>query len=566
MYQLLFNGYPLYDSRDEDLYIRDPSFKFAVGEPGEASFTIDPDHPYADKITRLKGVLDLRARGVSIFKGRVVRDTRDFYLCRKIEAEGLLACLNDSVIPPFSFPDDFKDDPIYQEAAASGNVVKFFLEWLLSQHNSQVGEQQQIKLGDVTVRDPNNYISRASSEYGTTLSVIHNKLEKLMGGYLLPDYSGDITVLHYYDDLPLTNTQVVEYGENLRDLKSKIDSADTYTAILPVGKDNLTIANLSDGDLGSDLVKKGLVVYSKKAEENSGGRITRVVSFDDVTIESNLVRKASQTLTREGTRSNHAITVTAADLGLWAEEASASDISVAGESVTDTISMFRVGRYVRLQSTPHGFGATYPLLELEPNIQDPRNTLISMGAVTKSASDIAHSNQSSTQEQFDKQQQEIHKNEGNLNDLKQSVKEQITSAIKTCEGIIFSALERYVETSNFEQFKKEVSSQLSIMADEISMKFTETTEKIENVNGELQGKYESISKIIRATIDGIIIGASNSDTQLHLDNDLIEILVAGLAEVWIDKSGLTAEQATVKTLHIGDYTISAGSDGSLMLT
>lgn len=416
MYRVKFNGYPLHDLRDERLILRDPRVRLAVGNAGAMSFIIDDDHPYASQITRLKGVLELWNDSMRIFKGRVTKDTRDFYLNREIEVEGLLACLNDSIIPPFNFPEDFEDDAGYQAAAASGNVIKFFLGWLLDQHNAQVGAAQKIQLGTVTVSDPNNYISRASSEYLTTMEVVQKKLEELLGGYLLADYSGDTTVLHYYNDLPLTNVQEVEFGENLLDLVSALDSADTYTAILPIGKEGLTIAALEDGEFAPGIWKSGLILYSQEAEEAIGGRITQVQKWDDVTEVVNLRRKAAALLEGEGIRTVQTITVQAADMG---------DLK--------DLPRFVVGRNVRLNSAPHGFSAVYPLMELKPDLLDPGNTWITMGRTTKTATDMSHVSQNATQEKLDQAQQEL---QDSINGVESSLNKRI-DGIEGIDGVYF---------------------------------------------------------------------------------------------------------------------------------
>jgi hypothetical protein len=416
MYRVKFNGYPLHDLRDERLILRSPSVRLAVGNAGAMSFIIDDGHPYANQLTRLKGVLELWNDDMRIFKGRITKDTRDFYLNREIEVEGLLACLNDSIIPPFNFPEDFENDAGYQAAAASGNVIEFFLGWLLDQHNAQVGAAQKIVLGDVTVTDPNNYISRASSEYLTTMEVVQKKLEELLGGYLLADYSGDTTVLHYYDDLPLTNVQEVEFGENLLDLVSALDSADTYTAILPIGKEGLTIAELADGEVSPGVWKSGLVIYSQEAEETIGGRITQLQKWDDVTEASNLRRKAAQLLTGEGVKTAQTITVQAADMGAIGE-----------------LPRFVVGRYVQLNSTPHGFSAAYPLMELKPDLLDPGNTWITMGRTTKTATDMSHGSQNATQEKLDQAQQEL---QNSINGVASSLNQRI-DGIEGIDGVYF---------------------------------------------------------------------------------------------------------------------------------
>lgn len=534
MYRVLFDGYPLHDLRDESLILRDPEVHLAVGEPGEMSFIIDSDHPYADKLTRLKGVVTLQAGNLPIFRGRIRKDTRGFDLSREIEVEGLLACLNDSVIPPFNFPDDFVDDEVFKAAAENGNVVQFFLEWLLAEHNSQVGPQQQIALGTVTVADPNNYISRSSTEYLTTMDAVNKKLVDLLGGYLLVSYEAETTVLNYYADLPLTNVQEVEFGENLLDLVSELDATNTYTAILPVGKDGLTIADLPDGEISPGIRKQGLIVYSAEAEEIVGGRITKKVDWEDVTLSENLQRKAETMLTTDGIMTTHTITVTAIDLGYDLKldcdpcASAVAGLAVAGEAVVGTgltysgMSLFSVGRYVQINSTPHGLTVRYPLMELEPDILNPGNTQLTMGASIKAASDIAHKNQSQLQEQQNQLHVELNKQKEQITELAASTQTQITSAIQTAEAIIFAALEQYVEIGNYESFKKTVESQFSIMSDEVSLKFTEVTEQINSVDGDLQQTNTKLEKYFDFNLEeGFVIRAGPNAMTLRLDHNLI---------------------------------------------
>lgn len=368
MYQLKYKNYILYDPRlsDEKLIVRDPSVKLAVSKAGEMSFTVDAEHPYLSNLRRMSGLVELLDGTSPIYRGRITSDIKDFYGAHKIETEGIMAVLNDSIIPPFNFPGDFKDDAAYKAAAASGNVVEFFFRWILSQHNAQVTAEQQIKPGVVTVSDPNNYIARSSEEYATAMTTISDKLFKSsLGGNLLIRYENDGNYLDYYAALPLTNTQTVEFAENLLDLSSETDGADIYTAILPEGKDGLTIGNLPDGDLTDDLVKSGKIIYSKSGVATYG-RITRHIKWGDVTVDTNLRTKAKAALADNGLSMPETITCKAVDLG-WQEG----------------IQHFRVGRMTALVSTPHGYSASYPLMELAPDILDPGNTQITLGATRR---------------------------------------------------------------------------------------------------------------------------------------------------------------------------------------
>ena len=294
MYQLKYKNYILYDPRlaDEKLIVRDPSVKLAVSKAGEMAFTVDAEHPYLSNLRRMSGFVELLDGTFPIYRGRITSDIKDFYGAHKIETEGIMAALNDSIIPPFNFPEGFTEDASYNAAAASGNVVEFFFRWILSQHNAQVSAEQQILPGVCTVADPNNYITRGSTDYLTTMEAIRGKLsESSLGGNLLIRYENDGNYLDYYAELPLTNTQTVEFAENLLDLSSEVDGTSIYTAILPEGKDGLTIGNLPDGDLTDDLVKSGKIIYSKSGVATYG-RITRHIKWDDVTAAANLQTKA----------------------------------------------------------------------------------------------------------------------------------------------------------------------------------------------------------------------------------------------------------------------------------
>lgn len=522
MYQLYFNNLPLYDPRGQDfgLLIREPSCHLAVGEAGELSFTIDHDHPYAGELTKLKGVVELRAEGRPIYKGRIRMDTQAFDMSRTIETEGLFACLNDSVIPPYNFPEDFLEDAAYIAAAENGNVIRFFLEWILAEHNGQVGPSQRIELGDVTVTDPNNYLYRSSTEYLTTMETLKRKITDSLAGYLLVDYSGDTTKIHFYKDLPLTNMQVVEFGENLLDLDNILDVADTYTAILPIGAEGMTLESLPDVELTPDYVKSGPIIYSKSVEELYGGiRIIHMEKWNDVTEATNLQRKALEKLSTEGVKLSQTIEVSAIDLA----DASGSDVS-----------RFVVGRYVELRSTPHGFSASYPLMELEPDILDPGNTRITLGATVLSASDIANGNQSEIKENLNQQQINLNNQQAGLTELGETTLSQITAAIQTAEKLIFSAIEEYNRTLNLEGYKSTVSSQFEQMANKISLQFTEVIEQVTNVEGDHQKTVEKLSKYFDFGMDGLTIKSGQNKMTLTLDNDMIIFKKDGQEFGWWD--------------------------------
>lgn len=547
MYQLKYKNYILYDPRlaDEKLIVRDPSVKLAVSKAGEMSFTVDAEHPYLSNLRRMSGLVELLDGTFPIYRGRITSDIKDFYGAHKIETEGIMAVLNDSIIPPFNFPGDFEGDTAYKAAAASGNVVEFFFRWILSQHNAQVTAEQQIKPGVVTVSDPNNYITRSSEEYATAMTTISDKLLKSsLGGNLLIRYEDDGNYLDYYAALPLTNTQTVEFAENLLDLSSETDGADIYTAILPEGKDGLTIGNLPDGDLTDDLVKSGKIIYSKSGVATYG-RITRHIKWDDVTVDTNLRAKAKAALADNGLSMPETITCKAVDLG-WQEG----------------IQHFRVGRMTALVSTPHGYSASYPLMELAPDILDPGNTKITLGAIQRTytgsqidaARNVGNRIESTRKELTDRV-------DGSASQVILATQQQITDLQHNVNSIILSALENYVETGDFNRYKEEVSTKLSVLTDQLSIDITKVTERIDNVNGDLQAKYDSITKAFRFTSDGLIIGESGNEILLRLDNDVLQFVRNNTPELQITAEGVEATRIKVSILIIGNVIHQADENG-----
>lgn len=550
MYQLKYQNYILYDPRlaDEKLIVRDPSVKLAVSKAGEMSFTVDADHPYLSNLRRMSGLVELLDGTFPIYRGRITSDIKDFYGAHKIATEGIMAALNDSIIPPFNFPEDFENDTAYKAAAASGNVVDFFFRWILGQHNSQVSAEQQIRPGVCTVTDPNNYITRSSKEYATAMSTISDKLIKsALGGYLLIRYEDDENYLDYYAALPLTNTQSVEFAENLLDLSSETDGTNIYTAILPEGKDGLTIEALPDGDLTDDLVKSGLTIYSKSGMATYG-RITRHIKWDDVTVAANLQTKAKAALADNGLSMPETITCKAVDLG-W----------------QDGIQHFRVGRMTALFSTPHGYSASYPLMELAPDILDPGNTQITLGATQQTYTGAQIDAKRETDKRIESTRKEISERvDESSSQVIQATHQQITDLQQNVNSIILSALENYVETGDFDSYKEEVSTKLSVLTDQLSIDITKVTERIDKVDGDLQSKYSEITKAFRFTSDGLIIGETGNEILLRLDNDVLQFVRNNTPELQITAEGVEAMRIKVSILCIGNVVWTEDENGDVI--
>ena len=153
-YRIFCDDYILYDSDLNEFQLGNPVVKQELNMVDELSFTIYPNHPYFNNISKLSSEIKVFRDDNLLFKGRVISSELGFRGEKKIVCEGILAFLLDTVIRPFDFPNDtqFSDfDP------DENNAIEYFLNWILNCHNSQAKDFQKIQLGNVTITDPNNY-------------------------------------------------------------------------------------------------------------------------------------------------------------------------------------------------------------------------------------------------------------------------------------------------------------------------------------------------------------------------------------------------------------------------
>ena len=268
-------------------------------------------------------------------------------------------------------------------------------------------------------------------------------------------------------------------------------------------------------------------------------------SWDDVTVDTNLRAKAKAALADNGLSMPETITCKAVDLG-WQEG----------------IQHFRVGRMTALLSTPHGYSASYPLMELSPDILDPGNTQITLGATQRTytgsqidaARNVGNRIESTRKELTDRV-------DGSASQVILATQQQITDLQHNVNSIILSALENYVETGDFNSYKEEISTKLSVLTDQLSIDITKVTERIDNVNGDLQAKYDSITKAFRFTSDGLIIGESGNEILLRLDNDVLQFVRNNTPELQITAEGVEATRVKVTILIIGNVIHQADENG-----
>lgn len=100
-----------------------------------------------------------------------------------------------------------------------------------------------------------------------------------------------------------------------------------------------------------------------------------------------------------------------------------------------------------------------------------------------------------------------------------TIHSQRTEIIEDCESIVLSAIETRVSSDEYAELRETVESQFTILSDEINMKFSENSEAINTVNGELNKQITNLYKHISFSENGIIIQSGENSVELQLDND-----------------------------------------------
>lgn len=322
-----------------------------LNKAGEFKFKIPFSNPRKNDIHLLKSVVTIMEDDKEIFRCRPLHVGREFYNSREIYCEGWLACLLDSVVRPYS----------------SSGSVEAKLRTYIAQHNQMVDPEKQFIVQTVTVTDPNNYIVRASSDYPKTWHEIENKLIKLLGGYIRYDrHKGQgaqadnwFNYIDYIEDYDRVSDQVIEFGKNMLSFDEFLTAEDLYTVIVPLGA--------RDEDTGERLTIKAVNNGNDYLIDTNAaaifGKIWRTVTWDDVTIASNLKTKAQAELDNN-LAASVSITMRAFDLHTL-------DVNTDG---------FQVGDKVRVVSLPHGVDSYFMCSTISRDLINPGNSTFTFGA------------------------------------------------------------------------------------------------------------------------------------------------------------------------------------------
>lgn len=319
----------------------------AVNAVDSFTFTIYPDNAGYNKLKPLTTSVTVTddSTGKDIFIGRVLKcpDSMDEQglICKSVTCEGRLGWLYDSVQP-------------YAEYKVVG--IRTVLASFISKHNTQVGDDKHISVGQVTVTGENNYTY--SVNWVSTMDAISEQLVGKFGGEIqLRDQNGKVYI-DYLEHIGHGTDTTIELAVNLKTISREVDETAVITRLYPLGakltdsEKRLTIGTVNGGkdyiEDSSLIAKYGVI---------SGSQI-----WDDVTLASNLLSKGKEYL-KSVNRAKVQYQITALDLS----------------RIDKHIEQFELGCWYRVKNSLMGIDEDLRIVGISIDLDNPQASQLTFG-------------------------------------------------------------------------------------------------------------------------------------------------------------------------------------------
>lgn len=319
----------------------------AVNAVDSFTFTIYPDNAGYDKLKPLTTSVTVTddSTGKDVFIGRVLKCPDSMgeqgLICKSVTCEGRLGWLYDSVQP-------------YIEYKMVG--IRTVLSAFLSKHNSQVGADKRIELGQVTVTAENNYTY--SVNWVSTMDAISEQLVGKFGGEIQLRDQDRKVYIDYLEHIGHGTDTKIELAVNLKTISREIDETSVITRLYPLGakqtdsEKRLTIGTVNGG---KDYIKDSALVAKY-------GVISGTQTWDDVTQASILKTKATAYL-KNANKAKKQYKITAVDLS----------------TIDMNFERFELGCWYRVVNPLMGIDEDLRIIGITINLDNPEQSELTFG-------------------------------------------------------------------------------------------------------------------------------------------------------------------------------------------
>ena len=541
-YRVLCDGYVLHDSNLEQFTLINPVLTVELNKSGEFTFQIANNHVYYDKIINKKSCIDIYQDGEWLWSGRPIGINTALKLVKTVTCEGELSYLHDS----------------NQRIAEYHDMsVKDYFTTLINKHNAMVDESKRFTVGNVTVTDSNDSLYRYSN-YEDTFDTIQDKLIDRLGGYLLTRHVDGVRYIDYVESYPYITNQIIEIGSNIIDLSLEESSADTISALIPLGKKLTEISEESPQEeatgeerLTIESVNNGLDYIVNDDAVSRIGMVFGTVTFDDVTDPYNLLAKGYEELTD---RIYNTLVIS---------------LNIFDRAFIDkSMGAFRLGASVIANSPKHGLQHKQMMIsKMQISLVDVSKSKIEIGVTKKSlTADIADTNS-----KFDTKVETIVsdyvKNE-EITVIRPQINEVKSLIEQTADSIRSQVSTEYMKVAEKEEIYNYISSQILQESDKITISFTD---RVTNVENQVVTNQQELEKYIRFSAEGIELGDELSPFKTKITNTRISFFQSGQEVAYISNNKLYITQAlfmqksTIGNENSGYYTWVIRSNGNMSL-
>jgi len=366
-----------------------------------------------------------------------------------------------------------------------------------------------------------------------------------------------VNYLDYLEQRGATLSTEIALSKNMKAITREDNPLDYVSRLIPLGaKLTDSEGNTTEERLDITSVNGGLdYIESEEAIQAFGIRCATVL-FDDVTVASNLLSKGQAWLAE-----NNKVQIK--------YSISALDLSLLGLDVND----FDVCNYHPIKNALLGINDVARIIKKTVDVVNESQSSFEVGDNFKTLSDLqierdealANVVQTIQTAQSDLKQYISNEVATSSSELKEIVVEQNTTMTNDFEQILFNALQSYTETGAFEEYQAVVSTQLQLLAEQMTLQFTEASKHIENVNGSLQEQLNTVTKYFTFDVDGLTIGQLDNPNRVVINNDEISILVNGVTVQKFDAQGqaLIPELNITKRLNLFGYAIEEDANGNV---
>lgn len=582
MYKIIMNGNILVED------VTSATVNLENNKVGTCKFTITVNNPLYNQFEKLKTEISvIDSTSDLIFDGRVLEINTDFFNNKTILCESSFSYFNDSVALVYDYQGDLK-----------GYIAK-----LLEFHNSQVEDNRKIYLGEITVRDDNDYLHYSDINAPSIMELLNKKVIEKYGGYMMIRKKGGKNYLDYLDEIPIRIKQPIELGVNLLDLVKESMGSEIYTVVYPTGARQKVKVLDEEGEeheeegnpLTIETVNNGSVFVEDAEAIKKYGRIVKHVAYDNVNEPVILKNKAIK------------------DLGNGVLDLEKIEIKAVDTSLVGSADSFKLLRWVSVKSGLHGVNEHYLIEKLSLDLLRPENNTISIGRTQERLGDVIRAKYediekpkdgkdgkdgrdgkdgkdgkdvaiSSQTEPYDKTYlwldisieppllKRWNGTEWQVVNSQDEVKAQIvelenkTNATieKTSNSILQKVNDDYYLKGEAEELVKSFSTEITQTADAIQINFDKFEQNLQDLSNNTSVRFQDISEYIRFENGEIELGKRGNQFKLRLTKEKISFIDGGSEVAYMSNNKLyITDGEFLNSLQLGKFAFIPRQNGNL---